>query len=380
VSAFDFTVTVEAHTDVPAPPSAVTNADTTGVGPPDVLVRTLAGKADEYGYVDGIATQARFMPLPAIAVDASGAAYVADPQNFALRRIAPDGRVGTLHQGGSMSRVAVSPDGKTVYSADAGFNSIQRLTLTGPDPMESASWTSAVIAGGSVSGHPDGLGPSAGFVGISGMALDPTGNNLYVTEGNRVRRIYRVGPDPDNANHWKVTTVAGDTSGTSGAAGTQDGPGTAARFNTPSGIAIDGSGNLYVAEFNNHRIRKIVSPSGSAVAQVSTVAGGVSGDVPLADYTDGPGATARFNSPWGIAADSAGYLYVADRGSARIRRVSPNGVVTTVVGNGSHVAVDGPGDVASLGDPAGIAVDASGNLYVAESNTTVVRLIQRLLK
>jgi secreted PhoX family phosphatase len=137
-----------------------------------------------------------------------------------------------------------------------------------------------------------------------------------------------------------VTTLAG--SGTSGYA---DGNGTSASFSFPSGVAVDGSGNVYVADSGNNRIRKI-TPSGI----VTTLAGsGTSG------YADGNGTSASFNSPSGVAVDGSGNVYVADWGNNRIRKITPSGIVTTLAGSGSFGSTDGPGNSARFHYPSSLS-------------------------
>ena len=149
-----------------------------------------------------------------------------------------------------------------------------------------------------------------------------------------------------------VSTLAG--SGTSGYA---DGTGTSAQFNYPSGVAVDGAGNVYVADRYNHRIRKITT---SGV--VSTLAGSTSG------YTDGTGTSAKFYYPSGVAVDGAGNVYVADLSNHRIRKITASGVVSTLAGSGTSGYTDGTGTSAKFTYPTGVAVDGAGNVYVADYN------------
>jgi sugar lactone lactonase YvrE len=158
----------------------------------------------------------------------------------------------------------------------------------------------------------------------------------------------------------QVSTLAG--SGTSGSA---DGVGTAASFNDPQGIAVDASGNVYVADSSNNKIRKI-SPAGV----VTTWAG-----VGTAGAADGSGATASFYLPFGIAVDAGGNAYVADSGNNKIRKISPAGMVTTLAGSGTETSVDGTGSAASFNNPLAIALDASDNVYVTENNPSKIRKI-----
>ncbi len=211
------------------------------------------------------------------------------------------------------------------------------------------------LAGTSSIGSADGTGSAARFYQPQGVAVDPAGN-LYVADSDNetIRKISPTGA---------VTTLAGAPGETGGA----DGVGSQARFNFPSSLVVDGAGNLFVADANNHTIRK-VTPAGA----VTTLAGaaGISG------YTDGSVATARFNRPEGITVDPAGNLYVADAGNHLIRKISPAGLVTTVAGSADAAGtVDGTGSTARFGTPFRIAVDAAGTLYVTDSTNWDIRKI-----
>ena len=152
-----------------------------------------------------------------------------------------------------------------------------------------------------------------------------------------------------------VTTVAGTT----GTSGSSNGTGTQSTFNSPWGVAVDTSGNVYVAERGNHLIRKVTS--GGVVTTLAGTAG-------APGSSNGTGTQATFNSPWGVAVDASGNVYVADNNNHLIRKITSGGVVTTLAGNaGSFGSSNGTGTQATFSYPAGVAVDSSGNVYVADN-------------
>ena len=267
------------------------------------VVTTIAGTAP--GSSDGTGSAARF-DLPAdVAVDSAGNIYVADTDNCDIRKISPSGVVTTL---------AGSPG---QYGSNDGTGSAARF------------------------GHPD------------GVAVDSAGN-VYVTdvENNDVRKITPSGV---------VTTLAG------GHWGSNDGTGSAARFNGPAGVAVDSAGNVYVADQWNDEIRKITS-----TGVVTTLAGS---PVHLGSI-DGTGSAASFICPSGVAVDSAGNVYVADQFNQEIRKITPTGVVSTLAGSpGQGGFSDGTGSAASFSDPASVAVDSQGNVYVADAISQEIRKI-----
>lgn len=213
--------------------------------------------------------------------------------------------------------------------------------------------TVSTLAGSGSAGSTNATGTVASFNGPFGVAVDSSGN-VYVAEftSHLIRKVTSTGV---------VTTLAG-IAGTSGSA---NGTGTAASFYSPSGVAVDSTGNVYVADTFNHLIRKI-----SSTGVVTTLAGsGVFG------YTDATGTAASFNGPTGVAVDSAGNVYVADALNNRIRKISSTGVVTTLAGSGALSSTNGTGTAATFHHPNGVAVDTSGNVYVAEPPTNLIRKI-----
>ncbi|TAE30507.1 MAG: T9SS C-terminal target domain-containing protein [Candidatus Kapaibacterium sp.] len=231
-----------------------------------------------------------------------------------------------------------------VYIADRVNHRIRRMTLGG---------VVTTLAGSGVSGGLDGTGTAAQFNGPYGIAINAAGTVLYVVELHRIRQIVIA--------TGVVTTLAG-----SGTAGFADGTGAAAQFSNPVGVCLDGAGNLFVSDVNNHRIRQIVIATGV----VSTIAG--SGAV---GFADGLNATAQFNRPVGLARDAAGNIYVGDYDNHRIRKITPGGVVTTLCGNGTAGNVDGGPATAQLNNPNQLWMDAVGNLYVASGNGYTVRIV-----
>jgi sugar lactone lactonase YvrE len=206
-------------------------------------------------------------------------------------------------------------------------------------------------------GSVDGSAAAARFYAPGGIALDSAGNLYVADSGNQtIRRITPAGV---------VTTIAGAP----GQRGSTDGPGSAARFDVPSAICIDGAGNLYVADTYASTIRRI-----DRKGVVSTLAG-------MADSrgsADGPGPSARFSLPQGIAVDASGNLYVADTYNDTIRVISSAGVVTTLAGAaGQQGADDGKGPAARFSLPTAIAVGPAGDIYVADQANSTIRHVSR---
>jgi sugar lactone lactonase YvrE len=220
-----------------------------------------------------------------------------------------------------------------------------------------AGLTVRTLAGVSPAGLTDGTGANARFNGLSSIAVDSAGNAFVADPFNcAIRKVTPAGV---------VTTFAGHRGGGCGSA---DGMGTAAQFLFPTGIAIDSTDTMYVADSGNNTIRKVTS------AAVVTTLAGLAGVVGGAD---GTGSAARFWNPRGIAVDSAGTtIYVADSLNHAIRKVTSAGVVTTLAGfPGSPGAVDATGTVARFRFPSGLTVDGAGTVYVADTNNQTIRQV-----
>jgi sugar lactone lactonase YvrE len=230
------------------------------------------------------------------------------------------------------------------------LQAVLKPSATRTDPRWSAYVST--LGGNGLAGAVDGSAATSRFSDPFGVAIDGRGI-VYVADGGDSNRIRRIAPD------GMVSTFAG------GREGFADGMGSNAAFNTPSALAFDRKGNLYVADTGNHAIRRI-APDGN----VTTIAGdGTPG------YADAIGTAARFNGPVGIAVDHTGMLYVADTYNDRIRRIAPDGSVSTVAGSGKPGMADGLAAGAAFDTPTAIAVAADGTLYVADTGNDAIRKI-----
>ena len=268
---------------------------------------TLAGLAGTSGSTDATGSAARFFSPSGVSVDTAGNVYVADSSNQTIRKVTSAGVVTTL----------------------AG-------------------------TAGSV-GSANGTGSAARFRVPVAVSVDTAGNVFVADSSNHtIRKVTSAGV---------VTTLAG----TAGSVGSTDGTGSAARFNAPYGVSVDTVGNVYVAEYSNHTIRKVTS-----AGVVTTLAGTAN----FAGSTDATGSAARFFRPIGVAVDTSGNVFVADSSNHTIRKVTSAGVVTTLAGTaGSDGTTDGTGSAARFSFPEGVSVDTAGNVYVADTGNRLIRKV-----
>lgn len=338
---------------------------------------------------DGMGAAAQFDAPRGVAVDRAGNVYVADTRNNTIRKVSPSGEVTTLagtagleglvNGAGAAARldeprgVALDVNG-TLYVADSADGTGAAARFYSPfgvavdragNVFVADSFNSTVrkiapggivttLAGAARSrGNADGTGASARFDQPFGIAADGNGT-VYVSDAtaNTIRKISAAGV---------VSTLAGQ----GGSAGSTDGTGTSARFMVPYGIAVDTAGTVFVVDHGNHTIRRV-----TAEGVVSTLAGTAGS----AGSTDGSGAAGRFRYPSGVAVDRDGNVFVADTDNHVIRQISPSGEVTTVGGSGSPGSTDGVGTAARFFNPKGIAAETGGRIYVADRSNHTVRV------
>jgi sugar lactone lactonase YvrE len=366
VLAFSFTVYLESDTNyvnLPAADSVFTTtvigASAGGVGVP--------GVSDGPGKLGQLRNPLGIVSVPPFLRGRYGGdarAFVVDSNSGRLRSLSVSGYLGQFS--GSVGffltpyGLAIAPDG-SLWMTEAGRHRIWRITPEG---------TGNVVAGTGVAGSGNGAGNGATFNFPTGITVD-AGGNVFVTDtGNHtIRQIRYNSGAPNDPASYQVTTVCGSP----GAAGNTNALGAAARFNGPRGIVADTDGALFVADTSNHTIRRLTRDTAGSGQYNAAL---LSGLALTAGTTDGTGTAARHNLPLGIALDNAHNVYVTDFSSHRIRRVSPQGQVVTLAGSTAGFT---DGLNGQFNNPAGIAVDANGNLLIADFNNHAIRTVQRYI-
>ncbi len=335
------------------------------------IITTIAGTGDfGFGGDGGPAVEAQLRSPTGVAVDGAGNVYIADTSNPRIRKVDSSGIITTIAGTGDFGfggdggpaieaqlgggPFSVTTDGAgNVYIADQSNHRIRKVDSSG---------VITTIAGNGVVGD-GGPAVEAQLRSPYGVAVDSVGN-VYIADlsNYRIRKVDSLGV---------ITTIAGTGAGQRFSG--DGGPATAARLASPYGVAVDGAGNVYIADSNNQRIRKVDS---SGI--ITTIAGTGAGQRFSGD--GGPATAARLASPGGVAVDGAGNVYIADSNNQRIRKVDSSGIITTIAGTGVQEfgGDGGPAVEAQLRSPRGVAVDGAGNVYIADYSNYRIRKVDSL--
>jgi sugar lactone lactonase YvrE len=313
-----------------------------------MVVSTIAGSGNQQT-VDGTGINASFERPNGIVKDSDGNLFVAEESGNVIRKITPSGVVTTFAGNGTngfldatgtaaifanLGSLAIDNQ-NNIYVGDFGNDRIRKITPSGV--------VTTLVT----------------ITNPYGICIDPSGTNLYVV-GNS-RRVFKV-----EIATGQIILVAG-----SGTTGNNDGIGANASFNLPFGVVVDPTNTyLYVSDFLNNNIRRVTL----ANAQVSQFAG--SGTV---NFADGIGSAASFNAPIGMQCDSSGNIYLSDHFNNRIRKITPNAVVTTIAGSGNFGGADGPALSAEFATPLGVFLDNNGDLFVTEYDGNKVRKVSNVV-
>ena len=346
------------------------------------VISTVAGTGSfGFGGDGGPAVDARLFYPQGVAVDGAGNLFIADSLNERIRKVDSAGVISTVagtgvfgfggDGGPAVDARLFSPQGVAVdgagnlFIADSGNHRIRKVDAAGTITTIAGSGETRFSGGFSGDGGP---ADEAQLSDPFGVAVDGAGNLYIADSGNhRIRKVDAAGT---------ITTIAGsgETGFFGGGFSGDGGPADEAQLSDPFGVAVDGAGNLYIADSGNHRIRKvdaagtIITIAGSG--ETGFFGGGFSGD-------GGPAVEAELRDPSGVAVDSAGNVYIADVGDHRIRKVDSTGTITTIAGTGEFgfSGDGGPAVEAELYDPAGVAVDSAGNLYIADTGNGRIRKV-----
>jgi DNA-binding beta-propeller fold protein YncE len=308
------------------------------------LVSTVAGSGNQQT-ADGTGITASFNRPNGIVKDSNGNLFVAEENGNVIRKIAPNGVVTTFAGNGTNGFLdatgtaaifanlgALAIDNQNnIYVGDFGNSRIRKITPSG------------VVTTLAILDTP------------YGICIDPAGTNLYVV--GQSRRVQKV-----EIATGQITLIAGN-----GSQGNTDGIGTNASFNFPFGVVVDPTNTyLYVSDLFNNNIRRLTL----ATAQVSQFAGSTN-----SNFADGTGSAASFYGPIGMQCDSSGNIYLSDHFNNRIRKITPNAVVTTIAGSGAAGSTNGPALIAEFSTPLGVFLDNNGDLFVTEYDGNKVRKV-----
>lgn len=340
------------------------------------IVTTVAGTAGIAGFADGPAAAARFSSPHGLTVGPAGELYVADTANHVIRKLetnstawivstcsgtpgSPGLRNGPARAAGfkEPTGLAFDPAESLLYVADRGNHAIRALTMDG---------AASTIAGSprGEPGHADGAGTIALFHAPTGISVDREGHvHVADSRNHLIRKLVAEGIGRTHAAQWQVMTLAGGP----GINGSANGNSTA-RFDTPTSVAPDAFGNVFIADLKNHLIRRV-----SKAGTVSRIAGTLLNR--SAGYVDDVGRLARFHAPSAITVHPNGLVYVTDTANHVVRQLSPDGVVTTLAGAGWSGATDGLGTDASFDSPQGIALGPDGTILVADTGNHTLRQV-----
>jgi uncharacterized repeat protein (TIGR01451 family) len=330
------------------------------------IITTLAGNGN-YNFAGdgGAATSAALRSPFAVAIDGSGNVWIAEYNNQRVREVSA-GIINTIAGGGGLGEPGPAPlaalsEPSSVLKGNGSGNVYFTDQLTNRIRQIAPDGSISTIAGTGVAGYSGDGGPAASAMISDPQALifDPAGNMVFIDANNyRVRKI-----DKSTGN---ITTIAGN--GTCCYSG-DGGPATSAQINFGTALAFDGTGNLYIADTNNNRVREVLASNGNITTVAGTGVNGYSGD-------SGPAVGAKLANPSGVAVDSSNKLYIADTNNQRIRLVS-SGTITTFAGNG-NCCFSGDGGAltsAQFNQPRGLAFDGAGNLYIVDTSDQRIREI-----
>jgi len=341
---------------------------------PSGIITTVAGGGPNNPENGGLAVGVQLSNAIGLAVDAVGNLFIAD-QNFdddgfsyTIRAVSPSGNIATL------ARVPYCCSGSLAVDAAGNL-----FVPAGPSIWKiSPAGVQSVAAGNGIYGAPSGDGRPATLAQLNGptaVAVDPSGN-LFIAD-NVGRTVRNVTPDGIIHTLASIPSLASPPSGDGGLAVNAQLQLALAGLANQSGLATDAAGNLYIAETGAHRVRK-VSPDGT-ITSLAGIGGprcsSASNCLPLGDGD--LAVKTALSYPIGVAVDGVGNVFIADSGNARVRKVSPDGIISTVAGNGTPMwyPIDGGLAINTPVIPYGVAVDAAGNLFISEGNIADIRKV-----